>query len=529
MNSWTLLISNLALWLALSVAAPAIPAETTAQIRKPAVAGSFYPADPKELAETLDKLISQAKVPATGGHIVALFAPHAGYVYSGTVAAQSYALLRGQKIHRVVVIAPSHYDAFPFISVYDGDAYATPLGNVPVDKEFAGKLANLDARIKLSSRGHATPGQAEHSVEVQIPFLQRSLSNFELVPIVMGDQSYEASRALGISLAESIRGTDTLIVVSSDLSHYHSYDDAYALDHKTLNAISEWDYLTLSKNFENRVWEACGGAPIVAAMIAAERLGANRAELLKYANSGDFTADRSRVVGYGAVALLRTSGHSKVKVPRFSLSGRAKKDLLDVAKQSVESAVKKNKLLDVPQGLPQALMEDRGAFVTITEKGQLRGCIGYTSAVKPLAETVRDVAALAALQDPRFPPVTATELPNLRYEVSVLSPLRHVSNVDQVRVGEHGLLMKNGDNEGLLLPQVASEQHWDRKTFLEQTALKAGLPPQAWRDKNTDIFTFTALVFGERDTPAALTAPENPLSQMPRSQRGEREPGLPPR
>lgn len=524
------LITTLALSLVLCTPSRSLWSGAAEEIRNPAVAGTFYPADAKELAQTVDGLISNAKVPASKGQLVVLVVPHAGYPYSGSVAAQGYALLKGQKFHRVVVIAPSHYEAFSFASVYDGDAYITPLGRIQIDKDFARTLANADKRIQLSSRGHAsTKDGAEHAVEVEIPFLQRALSDFQLVPIVMGDQSYEASRALGVALATLIHGVDTLIVVSSDLSHYHPYEQASALDHNALSAVADWDYLTLSKNFETRTWEACGGGPIVAAMIAAERLGANQATLLKYANSGDITGDRSRVVGYSAVALLKNSERKGGQEPRFQLSGREKKDLLDIARKSVESVVKDNKLLELPQGLSPALMQDRAAFVTITKDGELRGCIGYVSSLKPLAETVRDVAALAAMRDPRFSPLTAAELPRLKYEVSVLSPFRHVSDPNQIRVGQHGLLMKNGDYEGLLLPQVASEQHWDRETLLEETAVKSGLPRQAWQDKSTDIFSFTALVFGEAANPAAITAPEDPLSQMPKIPRGERAPGLAPR
>jgi len=314
-----------------------------------------------------------------------------------------------------------------------------------------------------------------------------------------------------------------LIVVSSDLSHFHPYDEASALDHKTLTAVGEWDYLTLSKNFESRVWEACGGAPIVTAMIAAERLGANWVELLKYANSGDITGERSRVVGYAGVALLRIAEQRPIEAARFSLSRKEKTALLEIAKQSVESAVKTNKLWAPPLDLAPTLLQDRAAFVTIREKGELRGCIGYTSAVKSLAETVRDAATFAATRDPRFPPIRVEELLKLNYEISVLSPLRHVLDTNQIRVGEHGLLMRSGNNEGLLLPQVASEQHWDRRTLLEQTAVKAGLPERAWRDKDTDIFTFTAVVFGESASSDRLTAPEDPLSGKPRSRRGHQE------
>src|SRR5664279_1506707 len=278
------------------------------KVRQAGVAGAFYPANPDELKSMVDGFLARAQVPSTGDPLIALIAPHAGYPYSGGVAAFSYAALKGRKFQRVVIIAPSHYDGFPFSAVYDGDSYVTPLGKTPVDKAFAAKLASQSNLIRLSSRGHERTGeQSEHSLEVQLPFLQRTLGAFQLVPIIMGDQSYEASRALGVALAKLIGNSDTLIVASSDLSHYHPYDEASTIDHNTLRAIEEWDYYDLSRNLQSRVWEACGGGPIVAAMMAAERLGANRAELLKYANSGDVTGDRSRVVGYSAFALYEAS------------------------------------------------------------------------------------------------------------------------------------------------------------------------------------------------------------------------------
>lgn len=499
------------------------------QVRQAAVAGAFYPKDAKELAATVDEFLTHASVPAQKGQIIALVAPHAGYPFSGVVAGHSYALLKGRPTHRVVVIAPSHYEAFPFASVYEGEAYATPLGSIPVDKEFARKLVRSSPLIKLSSRGHVPSAEgSEHALEVQLPFLQRTLGDFQLVPIIMGEQSYEASRALGVALAELIRGTDTLIVASSDLSHYHPYEQAIILDGKTLNAIGEWDYLTLSDNFRSRTWEACGGGPIVAAMIAAERLGATRAKVIKYANSGDVTGDRSRVVGYGAVALLQEDEGRGRETPKFSLTSAEKRQLLEIARKSVESAVKENKTYELPANLPASLMQDRGAFVTLKENGELRGCIGYTVAMQPLAETVRDVGAFAALRDTRFRPVAASELPQLKYEVSVLSPLRRVSDISQIKVGEHGLMIVKGRTRGLLLPQVAPEQHWDRNTLLDETAMKAGLPSKAWRDKDADLFMFTAVVFGESETSRDLI-PETPVWTNPRARPGEPVPGLTPR
>ena len=471
------------------------------KVRQAGVAGGFYPADPKALSAMIDDLLAHATPPPIHDPILAVVAPHAGYQFSGSVAAYTYAELKGRKFSRVVVIAPTHYVGFDFTSIYDGDAYATPLGTVQVDKAFARQLVKLSPTIQLSGMGHdITPAGAEHAIEVQLPWLQRVLGEFQLVPIVMGDQSYESSRALGLALANMIQdkkwGGNTLIVASSDLSHYHPYDEAVTIDHKTLGALAAWDYYSMSRNFQTRVWEACGGAPIVAAMIAAERMGANQAQVLKYANSGDTSGDRSRVVGYSADVFVKAPTGKAVETP-FSLSDRDKNELLALARKSVEQAVEQRKQYEPGATASEALNQDRGAFVTLSESGELRGCIGYTSATKPLYLTVRDTATLAALRDPRFPPVSASELPQLEYEISVLSPLRRVMDPQQIKVGQDGLLMKNGNHEGLLLPQVPVEQNWNRQKFLEETCRKAGMSSTCWQDADTDIFRFTAVVFGE--------------------------------
>jgi AmmeMemoRadiSam system protein B/AmmeMemoRadiSam system protein A len=469
------------------------------KVRQAAVAGGFYPADAKVLSAMMDDFLAKVTGPQITDPILAVVAPHAGYEYSGPVAAYTYAQLKGHKYARVVVIAPTHYVAFDFTSVYDGDAYATPLGNVPVDKAFARELVKMSSTMQLSSQGHdPTSAGGEHAVEVQLPWLQKVLGDFQVVPIVMGDQSYENSRALGVALAKLIKkeSGETLVLASSDLSHYHTYDDAVKIDHKTLNALQAWDYFSMSRNFESRVWEACGGAPIVAAMIYAERMGANQARVLKYANSGDVTGDRTRVVGYSADVFVKANGGKAAETP-FSLSEPEKSELLALARKSVEYMVQEKNPYQPPISASATLNQERGAFTTLKESGELRGCIGYTSAAKPLYITVRDTATLAAMRDPRFSPVTASELPRLEYEISVLSPLRRVTDVQQIKVGEHGLLMKNGDSDGLLLPQVPVEQGWDRQTFLEQTCRKAGMASGCWMDENTDIFSFTAVVFGE--------------------------------
>jgi MEMO1 family protein len=507
----------------------AISHAQSAKVRPLAVAGSFYPADPAELGKMIEGFLAKV-APSPVNDLVAIVSPHAGYEFAGPVAAYSYALLKGRKYDRVVVIAPSHYEAFGYASVYDGSAYTTPLGQVPVDQAFAAKLAGTSKVIRLSGAGH-TPSRdkLEHSIETQLPYLQKVIGQFQLVPIIMGDQSYEACRALGVALAKLVEGTNTLIVASSDLSHYHTYDQAGKMDHKTLRAIEEWDYLSMSRNFDAEVWEACGGGPIIAAMIASERLGANQAKVLKYLNSGDTGNDKSRVVGYGAAIFYKASSRSAAREDTFSLTRKEQDELLRIARRSVEASVKQGKPYDPPASGMSALEQERGAFVTLREHGELRGCIGYVSPFKPLEVTVREVARLAALRDTRFQPVKPAELPLLEYEVSVLSPMRRVMDVKDIRVGTHGLLIREGDREGLLLPQVATEERWDRAKLLEQVCYKAGLPTHAWQDPAADLFRFTALVFGEHqsqperaipgaDSPGSRTDaawPEGPGSPRP--------------
>ena len=507
------------------------------KVRPAYVAGAFYPADANELGKMIDGFLAQAPVEKLEGSLVGLICPHAGYEYSGGVAAYCYGQLKGKSYDRVVVIAPSHYESFPFSSIYDGEAYQTPFGAVPVDHDFAAQLVKLSSTIKLSERGHGQveargAKYGEHALEDQLPFLQRVLGQFKMVPIVMGDLSYDNCRALGIALAKAVRGTNTLILVSSDLSHYHSYDEAEQMDHQILKMIEEWDYLSLIQNTERDLWQGpCGGGPIVAAMIAAERLGAHRAQILKYANSGDVTGDKSRVVGYGAVALVaekekenKKHGH---KTAEFSLAPAEKQELLKIARQSVETAVRDKKLYTLTADEPEALRTARGAFVTLKEHGDLRGCIGYMSPMKPLVETVRDVAAYAALEDPRFRPVSQSELGLLEYEISVLSPLRRVEDINQIHVGQHGLLIREGKYEGVLLPQVPTEEGWDRNTFLEQVCVKAGLPQQAWKDDDADLFMFTALVFSESGHPKSTTEFDEYSPPKPQGPPTPQAPGSP--
>ena len=477
-------------------------AENKNKVREPMVAGGFYPADPAELKSMVDQFLENAGSHSVSGHIQAIISPHAGYIYSGHVAAEGYALLKGREISRVIVISPTHIEAFRGAAIYDGDAYKTPLGVIPVDKDFADQLSKKNSLLILSSKGHETKrmGRGEHALEVQLPFLQRALGGFKLVPIIMGDQEYETCRTLGLALADLIKDDKTLIVASSDLSHFHSYAEAKRLDAKVTYSVQEWDYFNLHRSLQSGLCEACGGGPIISTMIACEAMGANNAELLKYANSGDIPdGDKSRVVGYASMALIRSSGASSQNEKLFSLSEKEQQQLLKIARDAVEFRIKEGDVLKLDKAYEAGLLQDRAAFVTLKINHQLRGCIGYTSPVSPLNQTVRDVAIQAATQDPRFRPVTKDELKLLTYEISVLSPFRKILDLNKIDVGAHGLLVKKGNRSGLLLPQVPVEQGWDRQTFIEQTCQKAGLLLDAWKDPKTDIFGFTAFVFGENE------------------------------
>jgi AmmeMemoRadiSam system protein B/AmmeMemoRadiSam system protein A len=470
------------------------------KVREPGVAGAFYPGDPAELRNMLDELLQHANPPKIDGRIIGIISPHAGYVYSGHVAAQGYELLKNAAVERVIVISPSHILAFSGSAIYNGDAYQTPLGKIRVDTEFCRQLEKKDPTLFLSADGHETrrQGRMEHALEVQLPFLQDVIGEFKLVPIVMGEQNYQTCRALGTALAAMINDDKTIIIASSDLSHFHSYKEAVQLDHKVISAVREWDHLNLSRNLNRHVWEACGGGPIVAMMIAAEELGANGVKVLKYANSGDVAiGQKSSVVGYMSAVFYKSAKSTATDEYDFHLNKAEQDHLMHIAKESVEYAVREGQVYECTGGNFEKLNQDRGAFVTLNKGGHLRGCIGYTSAVQPLYETVRSVAISAALKDPRFPAVKESELDQLSYEISVLSPFHHVKSMDQIQVGKHGLLIKRGQYEGLLLPQVGSDNGWDTRTFLRQTCRKAGLPENAWEDEDTDIFIFSAFVFGE--------------------------------
>ena len=468
----------------------------TGQVHESVIAGSWYPDSPNELRDTINAFLDGVPKRELSGELVSLISPHAGYAYSGQVAAYAYKLLRNHKFDTVIIIAPSHHAAFSGISVYDQGGYRTPLGLVPLDRDLIRELKDKDTDIHYVPEAHAR----EHSLEIQLPFLQTVMPGFKLVPLVMGDQSYATCKRLADAVAQCSRGKSVLIVASSDLSHFHSYQQAKELDQVIIDHVTKFDPQGLSYDLARGKCEACGGGPIVTALLASRELGANATDVLYSANSGDVTGDRSRVVGYLAAAIYKGTEPKKTLKEQkqagidLGLSTEDKALLHRIAKESIEAhcAGKEPPTFEVSSA---RLKESRGAFVTLHKNGELRGCIGHIIGDRSLAETVAEMAVAAAFQDPRFPPVTADELPDLDIEISAMTPLRRITDVEEIQVGRDGIIVQQDGHSGLLLPQVATQYGWDRETFLDYTCRKANLPPDAWKDKNTTIYIFSADVF----------------------------------
>jgi hypothetical protein len=333
-----------------------------------------------------------------------------------------------------------------------------------------------------------TPHREEHSLEVQLPFLQMTLKDgFKVVPVLFGSVSLSNCQALAYALSFLLED-NTLIIASTDWSHYYPYDTALKLDRKGINAVVKDDLREYIRSLAEGESEACGAPAVITAMLVAPAMGANKIELLKYANSGDVTGDRSKVVGYAAIAYFRQE---------TKLTEMEKRELLRNARKTIERRLSGKNYLEykVPEG---TLTSNRGAFVTLTKDGKLKGCIGYIQPVKPLGRAVQEMAIEAAENDPRFPPVGKDELKDIKIEISVLSRLKKVKDISEIEIGRDGLyIIKNGKS-GLLLPQVAVEWGWDRDRLLDEVCIKAGLREGEWRSKDAVLYRFTADVFHER-------------------------------
>ena len=455
-------------------------------IRKPIAADGFYPGNPEQLSRQIDGLLQNAKRPALSSeNLIALICPHAGYVYSGQVAAAAYRLAQGKDYETVVIIGPSHRYGFEGCSIYPSGGFETPLGIAVVDESLALELS------KASGFGYIPEAQAqEHSVEVQVPFIQKVLPKAKIVPIVMGYQTRTTIVALAHSLSEVLPGKKVLVVASTDMSHYLPKKDANKIDAATASLIKSFNTDLLLAKIQRGENILCGGGPVLSTLLYAQKGEKARVEVLDYADSSQSSSGtpESEVVGYMAAAV-----YSGPPDPEFSLTPEEKGELLKLARQSINQFVKQDKIVEY-KTQDTNLISNKGAFVTLKKNGLLRGCIGYIEPVYPLYQTVIQTAIAAACQDPRFPPLSSEELDNLEIEISVLTPLKKIDSPKLVEVGKHGLVLSQWGRRGVLLPQVAVENHWSRETFLDEACLKAGLPRDAWKS-GADIYIFEAIVF----------------------------------
>ncbi len=480
-------------------------------VREPAVAGAFYPADSTALAQMVTEDLNQVTdLPEIDGRIIAIVVPHAGLEFSGGVAAYAYKLLDGKNIDNVILCGPSHYYRFDGLSVYGPFiTWKTPLGKVDCNTALCDDLISSDRDIELFRQAQLK----EHSLEVQLPYLQTVLNNFRIIPITMGLQSQNTIDLLARSLVDIAKTPNTVIVASSDWQHYRPADIGYPMDSLGMAALAAFDPETLNAYLSSGQVEMCGGGPVVAVMKAARKLGADKVKILKYGDSGDVNGDKSSVVGYVAAVIYKSESSdpegetSSVSTPEptpiegeklpelFELNRSDKNTLLKIARKTLEKYLAGEELPDFE--VSDNLKKFGAAFVTLTENGQLRGCIGTTTATGPLYKAVENCAIDAAVSDPRFPAVTRKELEKIHIEISVLSPMQPVKSLDEIKVGRDGLMIFKGSARGLLLPQVATDYGWNKTTFLEQTSRKAGLDKDAYKAPDAILFKFQAVIFKE--------------------------------
>lgn len=482
----------------------AIISPAFAEIRRSDLAGTWYSPSKVELSAELKSYLDKAEPEAIEEKIIGLISPHAGFSYSGPVAAYGYKAIQGQDIKTVIIVGFSHRKYYDGIALLDGEGFSTSLGVVGIDNEITKELTEKNQ--KIISMPEAFSG--ENSIEMQIPFLQMVLKDFRLVLVEIGEQSLENCDIIANALYEVLKDRDKyLMIASSDMSHYLSYDDATNIDNSTIAIINKFDPLALYERNESEGHNIlCGYGAVCAVMRASKMLGASNIKKLRYANSGDITQDKNRVVGYLSAAI--TKPMDNVPQPKgiksdseseenIMLNKEQRKILLKLARDTITLYLRENKILEVKEDDP-VLNKKMGAFVTLHERGELRGCIGNLVGTKPLYLTVRDMAIEAATGDPRFLPVTFDEMKNIDIEISALSPLERIDDPEKIEIGKHGVIVKKGFLSGVYLPQVAIETGWNRDQFMDSLcAHKAGMNKDAWRKGECEIYIFTAEVFRE--------------------------------
>jgi len=469
------------------------------QNRQPCVAGRFYPSDPRELTNEIEAYFNEA-LPKNTENVLAIITPHAGYVYSGLVAASSFNQIDPNKEYEhIFIIGSSHRTYFEGASIYSKGNYETPLGTVKVDLELANQLIDDNKVFTFNKEAHLQ----EHSLEVQVPFLQLKMKkDFKIVPIVMGTQSEKTVAKVAMALKPYFNDRN-LFVISSDFSHYPPYDDAVKVDKATAKAIasnSPDSFLaTIRENdrklIDNLQTSICGWTSVLTLLEMTEDMEGIEIVPLQYLNSGDASfGDKSGVVGYWSIAVTQKK---KSDENDFSLTMEDKINLLHIARRTIDEYIVTGLTPKIDtSGFSETIKTPAGAFVSLHKQGALRGCIGSFTPEKPLYLVVQDMAISAATKDYRFSRVKESELKKIDIEISVLTPMIKIDSIDKIVLGRHGIYIKKGMNRGTFLPQVATSTGWDLEEFLGHCAKdKARIGWDGWKD--AEIFTYEALVFDE--------------------------------
>jgi len=465
------------------------------QVKQCEFAGSWYPGDKDILSRDIDDYLRKADLPKMEGSVLGVISPHAGYVFSAPVAAYSYKILTGRKYDAVILLGPTHKYYFDGAVVYDSGKFKIPLGEFVISDTIAKELLTVDGIL-----ANRDSFKGEHSLEMQLPFLYKVLPQIPIVPVLFGDVNFDFIERFAAKLVEIAEKKNILIVVSSDMSHYHPYEQALQIDADTIELAQQLRAAKLWTTRDNGDGRACGIAGIA---VFLEYLNLRHAQLqvLKYLNSGDTSGDKGKVVGYFSAAGIIDDRFQAKEEPmnEFSLNKDEKKKLLEIARETLEMYIRDEK---IPKySVTDAnICQERGAFVTLTKNGQLRGCIGLMVSDRPLYRVISEMAVQAAVEDPRFSPVRESELKDIEIEISVLTPMRPVKSIDDIVVGRDGLLLRKGFNQGVFLPQVPGEQGWDKKAYLENLCYKAGLSDKdAYLEPDARLMSFQAIVFNEKE------------------------------
>jgi MEMO1 family protein len=452
-------------------------------VRLPAMAGQFYPASPKQLRQDIETYLSnvkQANLPQTS-KFMGFIVPHAGYQYSGQTAAYAYNILKDHKYDVIILIGPYHKDMFTGVSIWPEGIWKTPLGEVTIDSELARTIQNESADFSYDYQIHLS----EHSLEVQVPFLQMVNKEAKIVPILISDLAY--AKPLAKALYKHLVGRSVIVLASTDLSHYHPDETARQIDERTQKVFKTLSPDTFKQAYQKGDIELCGAAAVLTLLELNQLYGQGELTILHYANSGDQFSDKSNVVGYNA---------SLISLPE-KISSKQGQLLLSLAKETLHAYLT-NQASPSPTIDDPILNEKRAVFVTLRDKtGQLRGCIGRFVAEEPLYLAVQHMAIEAATKDSRFVPLNLTELKNLSIEISVLDEPIKIATPNEIMFGKHGVILAQGNKSGIFLPDVAKEIP-TREEFLSELCFqKADLPRNCWQNPSTQLSVFTTQIIDD--------------------------------